>query len=274
MKKTKSVFLIILAILFFTIIVPIMINESYKHGVVYVTKWEAADVLSYYGAILGSIATVGALIATISFTQRQISRDTFLKNENEKWLKIEAILADALNSINPLLPLIETMDTGLSDPSTTITTFQKYQISCKIATDQLNTCLSIADYPKVKPILDTINSFVNKIDQILQEGIKEYSRLRDFNGKDNAKKTLEVEDKFPGSFSTEELAFATRIIKDTSKIRRDDIQKAIIQFNQKMVSIYHGTYRPLLQLKGSTFEAINTEVQRNADNILHLWGRS
>lgn len=273
MSRKKLILIIFLAILFFSVVIPIAINESYKHGVIYVTKWDAADVLSFYGAVLGSVATVGALIATISFTQIQISREAFLKNENEKWLTIETVLADALNSINPLLPLIGTMDTGLTDPSVAIAKFQKYQISCKIATDQLNTCLSIADYPKVKPILDAINSFVGEIDPILQEGIKEYSKLRDFNGKDNAKKTLEVEDRFPGSFSKEEIVLAKRILKDTNKVQRSDIQKAIIQFNEKMVSIYGNIYRPLLQLKGSTFEAINTEVQKNADNILHRWGR-
>lgn len=80
MKKIKPIFLIIFTTLIVTIVIPLAINESYKHGVVYVTKWDAADVLSYYGAIIGAAATIGALVITIRFTQRQISRDAYLIN--------------------------------------------------------------------------------------------------------------------------------------------------------------------------------------------------
>lgn len=47
-----------------------MINESYKNGQGYITMWNAADVLSYYGNILGSAATIIALIVTIRFTSK------------------------------------------------------------------------------------------------------------------------------------------------------------------------------------------------------------
>lgn len=43
---------------FFIVGIPILINESYKNGQGYITMWNAADVLSYYGNILGSAATI------------------------------------------------------------------------------------------------------------------------------------------------------------------------------------------------------------------------
>ena len=46
--------------------------------------WGAADVLSYYGTILGATATATAMIVTIVFTRKQIYRDSYLKNGNEK----------------------------------------------------------------------------------------------------------------------------------------------------------------------------------------------
>ena len=55
---------------FFIVGIPILINESYKNGQGYITMWNAADVLSYYGNILGSAATIIALIVTIRFTSK------------------------------------------------------------------------------------------------------------------------------------------------------------------------------------------------------------
>ena len=45
--------------------IPIIINEAYKYGKGYVTMWNAADMLSFYGAMLSFIGTVIlGLIAT------------------------------------------------------------------------------------------------------------------------------------------------------------------------------------------------------------------
>ena len=59
MSKRKTVILIVLAVLFFLIVVPICINECYKIGPGYITEWGAADVLSYYGTALGATASNG-----------------------------------------------------------------------------------------------------------------------------------------------------------------------------------------------------------------------
>lgn len=261
------------AILALIIGIPIIINETYKHSGFYVTIWGATDVLSYYGSILGTAATIAALVITIRFTQRQISRDAYLKNENEKWTKIESVLANALNSINPMLPLIGTMDTGLKDPSAAITTIQKYQISCKLATDQLNAYLSTTDYPKVKELIDAIYNFSRQISAICTNEIEWYTKLRDLLSRDTAKKTMDMETQYPGSFPVETLSFCLKIIHDTDDLKIKDIEDAIGQLTAKMVEAHQNAYRSLLQLKGSTFDAINTEIQRNADSILHLWGR-
>lgn len=54
--------------------VPIIINESYKASVVYITNWEAADVLSYYAVILSGCITIFTLVCTIEFTRRNTER--------------------------------------------------------------------------------------------------------------------------------------------------------------------------------------------------------
>lgn len=270
MSRRNFIALIFVAIIFFVITVPIGINECYKIGSGYITKWNAADVLSYYGTVLGATATATAMVTTITFTRKQIDRESYLKTENEKWAKIESVFADALNSINPMLPLIGTMDTGLNDPSTAITTIQKYQISCKLATDQLNAYLSTTDYPKVKELIDAIYSFSEQISAIFTNEIEWYTKLRDLISRDTAKKTMDMETQYPGSFPVETLSCCLKIIHDTDGLKIKDIEDAIGQLTLKIGEAHQKTYRNLLQLKGSTFDAINTEIQKNADSILHL----
>ena len=55
MRTRHRKFWIVAVALFFIAGVPIIINESYKiaskTGVLYVTMWEASDMLQYYGAV-------------------------------------------------------------------------------------------------------------------------------------------------------------------------------------------------------------------------------
>ena len=120
MRKSKFIAIIISIILVSVVVVPVAINESYKYGVVYVTKWDAADVLSYYGTVLGAVATTSAMVITITFTYKQIRRDSYLKTENEKRMKIESVFANVLDNINPIRLLMEKIDKSFTDPSAAI----------------------------------------------------------------------------------------------------------------------------------------------------------
>ena len=102
MRKSKFFAIIISAFLLSVVVIPIAINESYKHGVVYVTKWDAADVLSYYGSLLGSVSTILALVITIIFTKKQIQRDRFLELNRTKWEKVDLSVTQMLIDISPL----------------------------------------------------------------------------------------------------------------------------------------------------------------------------
>ena len=138
MKVIKIIFGIIAAI-FLIVGIPIIINECYKANCGYITVWDGADVLGYYGAILGSIIAVATLAITIIFTKKQIQRDSFLKNENEKWDRLKAIFMQTLSDINPMRVLKDVMDNGITDPTKAINLLQRYQLDCKIANDILTT---------------------------------------------------------------------------------------------------------------------------------------
>lgn len=274
-KKVGKIILAILGFVLLVIGVPLGINASYQCDTVIIpTQWGAEDVLSYYGTILSTTATAIALIVTITFTYKQIRRDSYLKSETEKWSKIESVFSEALNTINPIRSLIETTDVGLAEPDTAIKIMQNYQIRCRTAIDQLNAYLNMADYPKVKELIDAIGLFTEQVTQTTQKRVDAYSKLRDFNSKDEAKKAVDIETKCPNSVPEEILSLCKEILRSTNRIQFKDIKTTIIELNGQMVSAYQDTYRSLLQFKGSTFEAINTEIQKKADSILRLWGKS
>ena len=185
-KKWLIVLMATVIILALVIGVPLGINELYKKGPGYITVWDGADVLSFYGTILGTCATVLALVITIVFTRKQISRESYLKSESEKWARIESIFASALDTINPMRPIISAMDNGHLNPTATILRFEKYLISCKTATDQLNAYLNMKDYPKVKGLIDGIAALVEQVEPILQKEVKKKKKTRDLSGRNNA----------------------------------------------------------------------------------------
>ena len=167
MSKFKRVLKIILGILVisaFLVGIPIVINECYKANYGYSTAWDASAMLGYYGTILGAIITVVTLVATITFTKKQIQRESFLKNESEKWSKLKSIFLDILSNINPMGNLKEVMDNGFIDPTKAIHILQRYQMNCKTSTDLLNAYLNMNDYPKVKHLIDGIAEMAKEIE--------------------------------------------------------------------------------------------------------------
>ena len=87
-KIIKIVIAIMTAILLI-VGVPLIINECYKANCGYITVWDGADVLGYYGTILGAAIAGLTLVATIIFTKKQIQRDSYLRLETDKLSKLE-----------------------------------------------------------------------------------------------------------------------------------------------------------------------------------------
>lgn len=267
-KRKKYLILAIIVVCAFAIVGPLIINECYKSNSGYITLWSPADMLAYYGVVLGALVAIITVVVTIGFTRKQIQMENFLKQENEKWTKIEAIFANAIDKINPMHPLIETMDTGMKDPVAAITTFQKYRMMCKIALDQLNAHLCVNDYPKVKKLIDSICNATEIFDKISDGEIQAYSFLRDYSSLAVVKETLKIEKEHPGTFPAETIAFDYDVLKRTNGLHLDDLSKRIAEQNHQLVNAYQEMYRPLLQLKGSIFSKIYSETGESADNIL------
>ena len=265
-KGTK--FLIILGAVFLIVGIPVIINECYKANCGYITVWDGSDVLGYYGTILGSVIAVISIIVTIAFTKKQIQRDSFLKNENEKWDRLKSIFLQTLSDINPMRILKDVMDNGFTDPTKAITLLQRYQLDCKIANDLLNAHLNMNDYPKFKELIDSIATTAEVFVDISQKEIDQYSDFRLLQHKDTALEMLSIEKERPGSFSKENIAFNKDILEKIKTISHESINRQITQLNTEFIQAYEEKYRALLQLTGSTFETIAIETQRQADSML------
>ena len=239
-----------------------------------ITVWDGADVLGYYGAILGSIIAVATLAITIIFTKKQIQRDSFLKNENEKWVRLKAIFMQTLSDINPMRVLKDVMDNGIADPAKAINLLQRYQLDCKIANDILNAHLNMVDYPKFKKLIDSITATAEEFVSISQKEIDQYSDLRIWQHKDTAYELLKAEKDHHGSFSQEHIALNEEIVEKCKSISYESINQQITLLNTEIVQLYEEKYRALLQLTGSTFEVISMETQQQADRMLSFGKKS
>ena len=100
-KKTilRSV-TVTITLIFFIFVIPIVINWMYKTPAklpIFAMSWEAKDVLSYYGSILGAVATIIALTATIKFTrenqkeERKLSIRPYLQTSKFNYTGFEGI---------------------------------------------------------------------------------------------------------------------------------------------------------------------------------------
>ncbi len=85
MKKQCKTILIIISIflsLVAIIVVPIIINELYMKNDGYITKWDAEDVLSYYGDVLSFVGTVLLGVITVRLSVQA-------NNMNKRMLELE-----------------------------------------------------------------------------------------------------------------------------------------------------------------------------------------
>lgn len=61
----------VLFITFLIVVIPLIINESYKLGYGYITVWDGDSVIEYYGSFFGSVIAIATIVITIIFTRKQ-----------------------------------------------------------------------------------------------------------------------------------------------------------------------------------------------------------
>ena len=136
--------------------------------------------LSYYGALLSAIATTGALVMTITFTRKQIQRDSFLERKHSKWEKVENIIMQALLNISPLkMQNAERLDGSLiNNIHVIILNLQSYALVSKTSLDTIKCLLTPEEYKQIADYVNEISSSIMEFCEIESEMEKEYTNLQ------------------------------------------------------------------------------------------------
>ena len=267
-KNAVKITMFIFIALFLIVGIPIIINECYMKNKGYITVWGGADVLSYYGTVLGSMVAITTLVITILFTKKQLQRDNYLETERKKWTELKEIFLDIAYNINPMLNFKEVMDCGISDPAQAISILQKYQLNCKMSNDRLIAAISKSDESKFEELVANIVELAEDLVNISQQKIELYSDLRIWKNKESALEMIEIEEKYPGTFLKEHLEINKENIEKIKTINCESINLQLAELQKQSVDMYAIKYRNLLKLIGTTFDNINIETQQKADKIL------
>lgn len=265
-SMTKRILFTMFFILLITIGIPIIINESYKIGG-YITLWNAEDVLAYYGSVLSSVTAVGVLAVTIVFTRKQIQRESFLREEKEKWNKVDEIISKALMSINPL-QVEQIVSEAIAD--TDIGVIQsKLQMYIVNAKQSLDTVKCNIDSTEIEAIQDYINSLVAAIGIFVshaEEFRNQYERMWKLDPQYNEAS------QYIGQQSSVTVTCVDKQTDTSEKPYKEmlDIANHLKELALKTADLYNTTYQDLLDQKRDVFRKINSNLDQQADRIL-LW---
>lgn len=268
LKKCTIPFVIVGA-LFLIVGVPIIINELYKRPG-YVTMWSAADMLGYYGTLLGAFVGIATLVMTIWFTRCQIQRESYLQSEKEKWDEIRNIFAYILDSINPLKALLGVFPDS-SDPMELAVFLKKYQINCRTSTDKLKAYLSKKDEAKVSKFILSIETSSKKYYEAANQATDVFFKLSQYKILKNAQDQLR---KFQNDLlipDIYEFVNARKEEYNSNKIPLTDMNKILVDFENQMKSLYEEDFLPLMEQHRASFEEIENHIQIHADTMLYFW---
>lgn len=244
-KKVGIVILTILGFVVLVIGVPLGINASYQcDTVIIITQWGASEALSYYGTLLGAVATIAALAVTIAFTKKQIQHDRFLDRNYMKWEKIESMITKILTDISPLI----INDFGklagkvnIEMLFTMLTHLRAYEITVKTSLDTMKCHVNPHDHLQIAALEDKLTDCITQFCEIVQE--------------------LKA-----GTWKLIVVATENQDSVPVPVLRQSTIEgKEVIA---KIHLAHEGPYQELLRKKREIFDEIYADIEQQAKEIL------
>ena len=232
----------ILGVIFLVVGVPIIINELYKSNSGYRTVWNAADVLSYYGALCGLGVTIVTVGLTLSFTYKQLKRDSFLEKSNRKWNRIEELAVQALKEIDPLKMVKTNSDEKSTEAQLRqlLSNLQDYSINSMTTITMIMCYGGKGDYPEFENFVQEFQKYVFCVQQLERR----------------------VEN---------EVKLLLKICITNGALQSQDFEKHQNILGEIISDVTyehcHG-YLNLLELKKKTFDAIYEKVENDANRIV------
>ena len=269
LKRIIAVISSLASLLFLTIGIPIIINECYKAGG-YITLWQAEDVLSYYGTILGATVSVAVLAATILFTRKQIRHDQFVNRQSQKWKSVDAIIIQAIEAVQPLqVAQMVYADMGYEHAGETINKLQRHIMNMKKSLDMLNCHLDSTEGKRLGVLVQKILLCMEEVESLAQQMVQQLSCIQKNKLHENYKELLRLAVQSPGTVDDNTIQNYQDYLKANPYTSPDKITEEIGNIGLKLVGVYNSTYQSLLSKKREVFFEIERENAETADRILN-----
>lgn len=269
LKRIIAVISSLASLLFLTIGIPIIINECYKAGG-YITLWQAEDVLSYYGTILGATVSVAVLAATILFTRKQIRHDQFVNRQTQKWKSVDAIIIQAIEAVQPLqVAQMVYADMGYEHAGETINKLQRHIMNMKKSLDMLNCHLDSTEGKRLSVLVQQILLCMEEVESLAQQMVQQLSCIQKNKLHENYKELLRLAVQSPGTVDDNTIQNYQDYLKANPYTSPDKITEEIGNIGLKLVGVYNSTYQSLLNKKREVFFEIERENAETADRILN-----
>lgn len=242
--------------------VPIIINECYKTGG-YITLWQADDVLSYYGTMLGAGVSVIVLAATILFTRKQIRHDQFINNQSEKWKNAETVIVKAIDAVHPLeITQITYADIGYEHAGETINKLQRHIMNMKQSLDALNYHLDSAEVKRLSVLVQQILACMEEVEQLANQMAQQLSCIQKNKLHENCKELLQLAMQSPGTVDEKTVYEYQENLKANPYTAPDVITEEIGNIGLKLVGIYNTTYQSLINKKEKFLAKLGCNTQK------------
>ncbi len=177
MKKHKFllVFLFIVLVLLLTVGVPFLINWLYSLPPVIHTRWSAANVLAYYGTLLGAAAGIFTLYVTICDGLWKFRTDYRLQCEMKMWQDIDEMFQQCISEIHPSkldMLLLTSLPDG--NPYTLITETVAFRVTVTTTVDRLVSSVQNISDPDLHKLKNQLVLFKKKLLSVVEQ----YSALQ------------------------------------------------------------------------------------------------
>lgn len=177
MNKCKKllVLICIALILFLAVGVPVIINWLYSLPPIFFTQWSAADILGYYGTLLGAAAGIITLYYTIRFDLWQLRLEHHYQREAKMWEDMDAMFRQCLDDIHPSkLELALFIAISNENPYELLTQTLTFRVTVMTSVDRLVSSVKNVSDAGLQDLVEQLISFKNKLLQIEQR----YSTLQ------------------------------------------------------------------------------------------------
>ena len=246
-KRIIIVISSLIGLLFLVVGVPIVINECYKSGG-YITLWYAADVLGYYGIILGAIVSITVLAVTIYYNRRQLVDEAKQQAEIKKWKMIEESANEALDSLHPfILQEIVCQSPDFSSLKL-IGTFTMYESNARRTVDKFRFIAGIENDPLITELIEKMQKVSEKCIELQNSFLSFY---RDINIEQLGTQLMKNEGSEPELINLYQLSVFQKA-QDRSKNLLNELQE-----------VYSQDYGPLIIRKTEIFTDIYRKIAQN-----------